>query len=134
VPLEPSPSPATRPSRPGRRLVVADNDSAVLDLLLLDLRLEGHEVVATASNGEETLEVCARYQPEVLVVDLRLGPGIDGIEVARRVTAGGSRRGAPRVVLYTNYVTPAIVAAAESAGATVVEKGSLGALRRAIAG
>ena len=116
-------------AEPGLRLVVADNDSAVLDLLLLDLRLEGHDIVATASNGEDALKACAEHRPEVLVVDLRLGPGIDGLEVARRIPTDG-----PRVVLYTNYVTPAIVDAAEAAGATVVEKGSLGALRRAIAG
>jgi hypothetical protein len=37
-----------------------------------------------------------------------------------------------RIVLYTNYVTPGIVRSAEQAGVTVVEKGNLHALRRAV--
>ena len=109
------------------RLVIVDNDEAVLALLLLDLRLEGHEIVATAMDGESAVLACEEHQPDVLVVDLRLGPGINGLEVAERV-----RREGLRTVLHTNYVTPAVVAEATDAGAIVVEKGSLHALRRAI--
>jgi two-component system response regulator MtrA len=109
------------------RLVIVDNDEAVLELLLLDLRLEGHEILATAMDGDSAVQACTANDPDVLVVDLRLGPGINGLEVARRV-----RRPGLRVVLYTNYVTPDVVKAATEAGATVVEKGSLHALRRAI--
>ena len=116
------------PSRP-LRLVVADNDVAVLELLLLDLRLEGHHVVASAATGEEALQACREHQPDVLVVDLRLGPGIDGLEVARRLERSG-----PRVVLHTNYVNAGVLNAAQDVGVTVVEKGGLGALRRAILG
>jgi len=111
------------------RLVVVDNDPAVLDLLLMDLRLEGHAVVATAMTGEAAVEACADHSPDVLVVDLRLGQGLNGIEVAERV-----RRPGLRVVLHTNYVNPATVRRARQAGATVVEKGSLTTLRRAITG
>lgn len=113
---------------PARRVVVADNDQAVLDLLLLDLRLEGYDVVATAMTGEDAVGVCRQERPDVLVVDYRLGPGINGVEVARRVTAHGTR-----VVVFTNYVTPDVVDAAAAAGAVVIEKGNLSALRRAVA-
>jgi CheY-like chemotaxis protein len=109
------------------RLVVADNDQAVLDLVLLDLGLEGHDVVATAMTGEDAVRVCEELRPDVLVVDLRLGRGINGIEVARRV-----RRDGLRVVLFTNYVNPDVVAEASGAGALVIEKGNLHALRRAV--
>ena len=113
----------------GLRVVVIDNDAAVLELLALDMRLEGHDVVATAENGEDGLAACAACEPDVLVADLRLGPGIDGLEVARRTPRPG-----PRVVLHTNYVNRALVDAAAKTGAVVVEKGSLGALRRAVRG
>jgi len=112
-----------------RRLVIVDNDEAVLELLLLDLRLEGHEILATAMDGESAVQACDEHGPDVLVVDLRLGPGINGLEVATRV-----RRAALRVVLHTNYVTSDIVKAATQAGAIVVEKGNLYALRRAVEG
>jgi CheY-like chemotaxis protein len=111
------------------RLVVVDNDEAVLELLLLDLGLEGHEIVATAMDGEGALRACDEHEPDVLVVDLRLGPGINGLEVAQQV-----RRRGLRVVLHTNYVTPDVVKTATEAGAVVVEKGSLHALRRAVEG
>jgi CheY-like chemotaxis protein len=111
------------------RLVIVDNDQAVLDLLLLDLRLEGHDILATAMDGEGALKACEEQQPDVLVVDLRLGPGINGLDVAERV-----RRDGPRVVVHTNYVTPDVVARATKLGAIVVEKGSLEALRRAVEG
>jgi CheY-like chemotaxis protein len=113
----------------GRRLVIVDNDEAVLELLLLDLRLEGHDILATAMDGEGAVQACDQHAPDVLVVDLRLGPGINGLEVARRV-----RRPGLRVVVYTNYVTPDVVKSATREGAIVIEKGSLNALRRAVEG
>ena len=111
------------------RLVIVDNDQAVLDLLLLDLRLEGHDIVAMAMNGDDAVHVCEAEQPDVLVVDYRLGPGLNGAEVALAV-----RRPGLRVVLFTNYVNPDTVAEAAKAGAAVIEKGNLTALRRAIEG
>ena len=111
------------------RLVLVDNDQAALDLIELDLRLEGHDIVATATTGEAALELCAVHRPDVLVVDFRLGPGINGLDVVRQLAAGG-----PRAVLFTNYVNPSLVVDAASAGAVVVEKGNLNALRRAVAG
>lgn len=111
------------------RLVVVDNDQAVLDLLLLDLRLEGHDVVATAMSGDEAVQRCEQHEPDVLVVDLRLGPGMNGLDVARRVASPDRR-----VVLFTNYITPSVIRDAREAGATLVEKGNLTALRRAVEG
>jgi CheY-like chemotaxis protein len=109
--------------------VIVDNDQAVLDLLLLDLRLEGHEVVATALTGEDALDLCAKHEPDVAVVDYRLGPGINGVEVARRLESSPVR-----VVLFTNYITHDVIGDATKVGAAVIEKGNLHALRRAIAG
>jgi DNA-binding NarL/FixJ family response regulator len=113
----------------GRRLALIDNDPAVLELLALDLRLEGHEIVALAGNATEAIAACERDDVEVAVIDLRLGPGLDGLDVARKV-----RRPDLRIVLHTNYVNPATVERANLLGVTVVEKGTLSTLRRAING
>ena len=120
---------ATGPNPSGLRLVVADNDAAVIKLLTFDLQLEGHEILATAEDGESAIQACADWQPDVLIVDLRLGKGPNGIDVAGRV-----RRDGLRVILHTNYVSAETVKAAARAGAVVVEKGSLRALRRALRG
>ena len=112
-----------------RRVVLLDNDPAVLDLLVLDLELEGHEILAAATDRAVAVEACASLHPDVLIVDLRLGPGPDGIDVVTSIADLGVR-----AVMYTNYITPEIVDRANRHGITVVEKGNLGALRRAVVG
>ena len=111
------------------RLVVADNDSDALDLLVTDLGLEGHDVVGTASGGEGALELCRRLHPDALVVDFRMPPGINGVE-----TSGQLHQEQPdlRVILYTNYVNATVASGARKAGAILIEKGNLRALRRAL--
>ena len=111
------------------RLVVADNDSDALDLLVTDLRLEGHDVVGAAPSGDEAVELCAGLEPDALVVDFRMPPGINGVEAARRVR---EHRPDIRVVVYTNYVNPDIARGARTVGAILIEKGNLRALRRAL--
>lgn len=111
------------------RVVVVDNDADALDLLALDLRLEGHDVVATVSDGLTAVDACRRERPDVLVVDYRMPPGMNGVEVARAVLRDGS---AGSVIVYSNYNDAAIVARAEALGARWLSKGDLRALRRAV--
>jgi len=111
------------------RLVLADNDDGALDLIALDLGLEGHDIVGLAGSGEEAVAQCEAHRPEVLVVDYRMPPGIDGVEVARRVLAGAT---AARVIIYSNYADPKAIGAAEALGAEWLRKGRLAALRDAV--
>jgi DNA-binding response OmpR family regulator len=64
-------------------VVVVDDERPLVDLVARYLRREGYEVHA-AHDGEEALAVIGRVEPDVIVLDLML-PGIDGLEVARRV-------------------------------------------------
>jgi DNA-binding response OmpR family regulator len=64
-------------------IVVVDDERPLVDLVARYLRREGYEVHA-AYDGEEALEVIGAVEPDVIVLDLML-PGIDGLEVARRV-------------------------------------------------
>jgi len=111
------------------RVVLADNDPDALELLELDLRLEGHVIVATVADGAAAVDACDDLRPDVLVVDHRMPPGIDGVEAARRVLAARSAR---HVIVYSNYVDPAVVASAESIGARWLRKGDLARLRAAV--
>jgi two-component system invasion response regulator UvrY len=45
----------------------------------------GFEVVGEATSGEEGLEAVERLAPQLVLMDIRM-PGLDGIEVARRLT------------------------------------------------
>jgi DNA-binding NarL/FixJ family response regulator len=112
-------------------VVVADNDPDALDLAVIDLDLEGHDVVGTAREGTTALELCERLTPDVLVVDHRMPPGPWGVDVAEQV-----RRTHPdmRVVIYSNYQSEELYRRARACGAILLPKGSLQALRRAVVG
>jgi DNA-binding NarL/FixJ family response regulator len=111
------------------RLVIADNDAGALELLVVDLTLEGHDVVGTASHGAEAVDLCLALDPDALVVDFRMPPGINGVEVARQLR---ELRPKLKIVIYSNYRSRDMAHGARKAGATLLEKGNLRALRRAL--
>jgi len=85
-------APATAPrvaARPGtgtaRRILVIEDNEDARDILLMQLRLDGHEVHA-AVDGPSGVDTTARLIPDVVLVDVGL-PGLDGYEVARRIRA-----------------------------------------------
>jgi CheY-like chemotaxis protein len=112
-----------------KRVVIADNDNEWLELIRTDLSLEGHVVVAACASGAEAIDACRQHRPDVLVVDERMPPGLNGVEVARQVR--GSDPGI-QVVLFTNFDEEEIVKGAADAGAVFVLKGNLRALRAAL--
>jgi two-component system response regulator MprA len=71
------------------RLLVVDDDRAVRDALRRALTLGGYEV-EVAEGGEQALELVARALPDAVVLDVAM-PGIDGLEVCRRLRRLGNR-------------------------------------------
>jgi len=69
--------------RPGRRILIVDDNRDALDSLAALMEMSGHEVHA-ATDGELALEVAERCRPHVVLLDLGL-PKLDGYEVARRL-------------------------------------------------
>jgi two-component system, OmpR family, KDP operon response regulator KdpE len=67
------------------RVLVIDDEVAILRVLQTGLRARGYEV-DTAADGAAGLAKAAREQPEVIVLDLGL-PDVDGIDVCRRIRA-----------------------------------------------
>lgn len=74
------------------RVVVADDQPVICAgfAALLDAQ-PGIEVVGTAANGEELVDLVAAHEPDVAVVDVRM-PVMDGIEATGRITAGFSTK------------------------------------------
>ncbi|MDQ3785715.1 MAG: response regulator transcription factor [Actinomycetota bacterium] len=64
-------------------VLVVDDDLTVRDVVRRYLELAGHRV-ALSDNGEDALAWIAEHQPDLVVLDLML-PGIDGLEVCRRL-------------------------------------------------
>ena len=73
----------------GHRIVVVDDEPSIVDAVATALRYEGY-VVVEAFSGRQALEAVARLDPDLVVLDW-MPPDIDGIEVGRRLQAGGSR-------------------------------------------
>jgi DNA-binding NarL/FixJ family response regulator len=67
------------------RLVVADDHPLILDALQQLFRLESDfQLLACCRNGTETLQALKAYQPDVLILDVRM-PVIDGLAVLREL-------------------------------------------------
>jgi DNA-binding NarL/FixJ family response regulator len=91
---EPLPTGAARArdGRAGRTRVLIVEDHPVLRgaIRLACEASSALEVVGEETNGEAAVDACLSLEPDVLVVDPNL-PGIDGLEVVRRLRAAGSR-------------------------------------------
>ena len=66
-----------------RRIAVIEDEAAIAASVAARLRAEGFEV-ETAADGPAGVELCRRFRPDLVVLDLML-PGLDGIEVCRRI-------------------------------------------------
>src|SRR5215207_4381378 len=71
----------------GGRVLVVEDDADIADVLRRSLRNEGYEV-RTSADGVEALDVAAGFFPDLVVLDLGL-PGMDGVEVCRRLRSDG---------------------------------------------
>lgn len=96
-------------------IVLADDHNVVRHGLrvLLETELDC-SIVGEATNGPETVRVCERLQPDLLVVDLMM-PGLTGLEVARRMRQLSPRT---RVVILSMHADESYVREALRAGAT----------------
>jgi CheY-like chemotaxis protein len=96
------------------RILIVDDTTVVLDFLEFVFRQEGFEVVR-AGSGYQALDEASTAPPEVALVDVMM-PGIDGLEVCRRMRADPRTSRTP-ILLYSAVVGEEIEAQARAAGA-----------------
>src|SRR5215468_74039 len=95
--------------------MIAEDQTMVRQALVALLELEPDiTVVAQAASGDEALAMATRYQPDVALLDIEM-PGLDGIEVARRLKGNGF---GGKTVIVTTFGRPGYLAAAMTAGAS----------------
>ena len=78
-------------------VLVVDDERDILELVKYNLDKEGYRVTVVAS-GEDALAATRAKMPDLIVLDLML-PGVDGLEVCRRLKSDAKTRGIPIVML-----------------------------------
>ncbi|MDR1736740.1 MAG: sporulation transcription factor Spo0A [Oscillospiraceae bacterium] len=98
------------------RLVVADGNPEFRELTVDTLRgNDDIEIVGTAKNGQEALEMAKSKEPDVLLLELVL-PQLDGISVMRAMNAHQFKN-RPAVIVISSFVNDAVSAEAVGLGA-----------------
>lgn len=80
-----------------QKVLVVDDEEDILELLKFNLSREGYQVPCAAS-GEQALGLVRSENPDLIVLDLML-PGIDGLEVTRRLKNDPNTKNLPIVML-----------------------------------
>ncbi|MFH2046736.1 MAG: response regulator [Pseudomonadota bacterium] len=82
---------------PKEKIMVVDDEEDILELIRHNLAREGYRIVC-ASDGESAVNMAKTEKPDVIVLDLML-PGIDGLEVAKKLKYNQQTRNIPIVML-----------------------------------
>jgi CheY-like chemotaxis protein len=101
-----------------KRILVVDDDFAVLEVTKVVLEQEGFSV-ATASNGEDALAMAKTEPPDVVVTDFMM-PLMNGAELARQMRA--SPLLAPIPIIMVSATSAAEVGSIDGLGITFLAK------------
>ena len=95
-------------------IVVADDSMTILAMTSSRLERAGYDIV-TATRGDDALRLVQENRPRLVLLDVEM-PGLDGVEVARRIRADETLAGT-FIVLLTSLSEESEVAAGMAAGA-----------------
>ena len=76
------------------KIIVVDDDHTTAKIVKLQLTKMGYNVVAIANSAEEAITLTETHSPDFLLMDIKLGKGLDGIEAAE--------------IIMDKYLTPVI--------------------------
>ena len=79
------------------RIVIADDDADIRELVVFKLRHSGHIVVPVA-DGMAAVEACLAERPDLVILDVMM-PGMSGLEAAQALRAQDSLTGLPIIML-----------------------------------
>jgi len=72
-------------------VLIVDDDPEIVDLVRTFLDRQGNYEISTASDGITALIEVGRVKPDLLILDIMI-PGVDGVEVCRRLKADSSNK------------------------------------------
>ena len=79
------------------KILVADDEQEIRELLENFLTHQGYEVVL-ASDGNQALQLASEENPQVIILDVKM-PGLDGLEVCKRLKEQEQTRLIPVIVI-----------------------------------
>ena len=82
---------------PEKTILVADDESHILNVVSLKLRNAGFRVI-TASDGQEALELAGQEKPDLVITDYHM-PRLSGIELCRRLKQDAVTSNIPAIML-----------------------------------
>jgi excisionase family DNA binding protein len=117
-------SPGSAPAAEPLRVLLVDDDSAFTGYLREIVRASDSSVdVKSATDGFRAGQLTEGFRPNLVVLDISM-PGIDGIELCRRMRADPVTAKS-RLVILSGVLSPENIAAARAAGADAwIEKGA----------
>ncbi len=103
-----------------KSIMVVDDDVDILTILTFVFENRGYRV-RKARDAEEALQMVARFVPDLFILDISL-PGIDGIELCRRLRAQARTRAVPIIFVTARDQPESIVQGFEAGGDDYVVK------------
>ena len=79
------------------RILVADDDVDIRELVEFKLSTLGHDVVAV-SDGQAAIDACQAQRPDLAVLDVMM-PGVSGLDAVRAIRADPALAGLPVILL-----------------------------------
>lgn len=115
------------------KVLLVDDTPQILEYCARLLTADQFDIVGTAQDGNIALELCFSTDPDVIVLDISM-PGLNGLEVARRLRNAGSRA----AIVFLS-AEESVIEAMEAGGSafvakTLVASDLLIAIREALAG
>jgi len=79
------------------KILIAEDERDIRDLVAFTLRFAGHEVIA-AANGEEAVDLAPKVNPDLILMDVRM-PRMTGYEACKAIKADPALKDIPVVFL-----------------------------------
>ncbi|WP_138206795.1 response regulator transcription factor [Haloimpatiens lingqiaonensis] len=96
------------------RIIIVDDDGLIRDSLKLILDIEEDiQVIGTASNGREAIELCRKKNPDIVLMDVRM-PTLDGVLATKEVKSENPNI---KVIILTTFKDDEYIAEAIKNGA-----------------
>ncbi len=111
------------------KILLVDDEKPARDRLrrLID-SLNSYQIVGEAQNGQEALDRCEQYQPDIVLMDIRM-PGMDGLEAALQLS---HQHNPPAIIFTTAFADHALEAFESHAVDYLLKPVKLERLRQAL--